>query len=165
MEVHKMDTKNIIVDYGWYSHHLLISYHQGEVYIDNKLREADIIDNKIKEWYVDNTTRHSMYSLNDLKVFRGYIATAKEGYYLLRENLKDKIIIISTKDDEWWELLIKDKKLYPASIECNNNIESIFIDLYSKYKFKQWIKLNLSEDDSVTKKMKSVAEYIRENNT
>lgn len=156
--------KNIIVDYGWYSHHLLIEYHRGEAYHNNKIIETDIIDNKIKQWYVDNTTRHSMYSLDDLKTFRGYIAIAKEAYYLLRENLKDKIIIVFTKDDEWWELLIKNKKLYSIKIE-GNDIESIFKNLYSKYKYKQWIKLNLSKNDSVTKKMKSVAEYLKQNNS
>lgn len=157
--------KNIIIDYGWYSHHLLISYHRGEAYHNNKIIETDIIDDKIKQWYVDNTTRHSMYSLEELKSFRGYIAIAKEAYYLLRENLKDKIIIVFTKDDEWWELLIKDKKLYPTKIQDSKELESIFKSLYLKYKYKQWIKLNLSENDSVTKKMKSVAEYLKQNNS
>jgi hypothetical protein len=160
-----MEQKNIIVDYGWYSHHLLIKFHRGLTYHDNKLVEEDIIDEIIKEWFVDNTTRHSMYSLDELKSFRGYIAASKEAYYLLRENLKDKIIIALTKDNDWWDLLIKDKKLYPTKIEYSNNIESIFKGLYSKYKYKQWIKLNLSENDSVTKKMKSVAEYIKQDNT
>ena len=120
--------KNIIVDYGWYSHHLLISYHRGDVYIDNKLMEADIVDAIIKEWWIDNNTHHSFNRLNDVKTFRGYIANSNEVFYLMDTNPKDKTIIVFTNELEWWELLLKDKELYCKKIKTNSNeFESIFM--------------------------------------
>lgn len=153
--------KNIIIDHGWYSHHLLISYHRGEAYHGNEIIETDIIDDKIKEWWIDNTTRYSFHSLQDIKTFRGYINTSKECYYLSGENPKEKTIIVFTDSNEWWELLLKGKEFYCKKIKTDSNeFELIFKVLYFS-KYSQWIKLNISLDNSITKKMKVVAEYLK----
>ena len=152
--------KNIIVDYGWYSHHLLISYHRGDVYIDNKLMEADIVDAIIKEWWIDNNTHYSFNRLEDVKTFRGHIANSNEVFYLMDTNPKDKTIIVFTNELEWWELLLRNKELYCKKVKTNSNeFELIFKVLYSK-KYKTYIKLPLLKDTSITKRMKIVAEYL-----
>ena len=153
--------KNIIIDYGWYSHHLLIEYHRGNVYFDKKIIEADIIDGIVKEWWVDNTTRYSFHSLQDIKTFRGYLDTAKECYYLIGENPKDKTIIVFTNSNEWWELLLRGKEFYSKKIKTDSDeFELIFKVLYFS-KYNQWIKLDISLDNSITKKMKVISEYLR----
>ena len=154
--------KNIIVDYGWYSHHLLIEYHRGNIYFDKKIIEADIIDGIIKEWWIDNIIHYSFYTLEALKTFRSYITTSKCAFYLLNKRPKDKTIIVFTKDDMWWELNLKDKEFYSKRIKTDSNeFELIFQVLYSS-RYKKWIKFNLSETDSATKKMKIIAEYVRQ---
>ena len=155
-----MEQKNIIIDCGWYSYHLLIRYHRGLTYHDKKIFEEDIIDKIIKEWYVDNTSCHSMCSVDELRTFREYIKNSKEIYCLLNENIQDKIIIILTNKNEWWELLIKEQKLYPTLIKKKNK-ELIFKELYSKHNFNQWIKANITLNDSITQKMKSLKEYLQ----
>ena len=153
--------KNIIIDYGWYSHHLLISYHRGDVYIDNRLVEADIVDAIIKEWWVDNTTRYSFNRLEDAKTFRGHIANSNEIFYLIGTNPKDKTIIVFTNELEWWELLLRNKELYCKKVKTNSNeFEFIFKVLYSD-KYKTYMKLPLLKDTSITKRMKIVTEYLK----
>ena len=152
--------KTIIVDYGCYSHHLLISYHRGDVYIDNKLMEADIVDAIIKEWWIDNNTHYSFNRLEDAKTFRGHIANSNEVFYLMDTSPKDKTIIVFTNELEWWELLLRNKELYCKKVKTNSNeFEFIFKVLYSA-KYKTYIKLPLLKDTSITKRMKIVAEYL-----
>lgn len=152
--------KNIIIDYGWYSHHLLIEYHRGNVYFDKKIIEADIIDGIIKEWWIDNNTHYSFNRLEDVKTFRGHIANSNEVFYLMDTNPKDKTIIVFTNELEWWELLLRNKELYCKKVKTNSNeFEFIFKVLYSE-KYKTYIKLPLLKDTSITKRMKIVAEYL-----
>ena len=152
--------KTIIVDDNWCSHHLLIEYHRGNIYFDKKIVEADIIDGVIKEWWVDNATRYSFNRLKDAKTFRGHIANSNEAFYLISSNPKDKTIVVFTNELEWWQLLLKDKELYCKKVKTNSNeFELIFKVLYSS-KYKDYIKLPLSKDISITKRMKIIAKYL-----
>ena len=159
-----MEQKKInitIFNEGCYSQHKLFLCHEGEAIIDNKVFKADIVDETLKEWYVDNTTHYSFRSLEDAKTFRGYIANSNKIFCLLGEKSKDKIFIILTNDDGWWELLLKNKELYCKRVKTqSNDFDSIFKVFYSLKYFK-WIELNLSEEMSVTKKMKIVAEHLK----
>lgn len=99
--------------------------------------------------------------MQDIKTFRGYIDTAKECYYLIGENPKDKTMIVFTDSNEWWELLLKGKEFYYKKIKTSSNeFELIFKVLYFS-KYNQWIKLDISLDNSITKKMKMITEYLR----
>ena len=158
-----MDKKFIDINRGWYRYNPKIKFHQGKIYFNNNIVEADVIDDIIEEQYMDNTSKHYMNSLEELITLRKYIYTAIEAYCLVKDNLKDKIIIILTNENKWWELLIKDKKLYSTRIE-DDNIELIFKNLYLKYKYNQWIKIDLFNHPTITQKMKALKQYLKDEN-
>ena len=112
---------------------------------------------------MDNTSKHYMSSLDELITFRKYIYSATKGYCLVKDSLKDKIIIILTNENEWWELLIKNKKLYPTKIK-NDSIELIFKNLYLKYRYNKWIKIDLFNYPTITQKMKALKQYLKDEN-
>ena len=154
------DKKNIIVYDGCFSHHMLIAYHRGEVIIDNKLQEADVVDDILKEWWVDNTTHYSFKSMNDAKTFRGYIAHAKRGYCFKEQSAKDKRIVVYSKECDWWELVIKNQELYVTRIKNDTeDFNDIFNTVYAP-KYKKYQQFEFSEEDSPTKKMKAITKYL-----
>lgn len=155
-------TKTIIINHGATSHHMLVAYHYGDVFLDNKLQKADIIHKVLREWFTDNTCRYSFLSFKSLKTFRSFVADAKCGYYLREQNPKDKKIVIYNKKGQWWELVIKDQELdLTKSKVKSEDFRDVFKIRYAD-KHRKYYQFDFSEQDSITKKLKAMKAYLSE---
>lgn len=154
--------QNGIANFDWYSLHVLAVTYEAWIIDNGKLLRKDVVDEFLKEWWVDNKSHYSLNSLESLTTFRSAIAKSKKVFYLLDKTSKDKLLIIFTEDEEWYKLLItKNKEVEEKPIKTQfNDFESILNNLYSK-KYKEWIQIDLSEDESVTSKMRKVTEYLK----
>lgn len=150
---------NIILNKGWYSHHLLIEYHESEVFYDNQIVNGTVIDNKIKEWWVDNNTHFAYNELKDAKTFRGYIANSEKIFVLWSEYNKNKTVVIFT-EGQWLEMIVHDNMLFCNRLKEFDNFYDIFKSKYIT-KYKKFTEIDLSKDMSLTKIMKLIYEYSK----
>lgn len=158
-----MEQKKIpvtIYDKGCYRQQKLALCTKRDTVKNGKISKEYVVDEYVKEWYIDNTTNYAFKELEDAMTFRGHVKHAQKMFYLLTSNSKDKTFIVLTDEEEWWEIILSNKELFCKIIRTHSNeFESIFKVFYS-LKYEKWIELKIS-DISTTKRMELVAKYIK----